>query len=347
MNDAIKEKYRSIPKEYYGATSSNRFSYQRFWGVLQAFKLYNTTDDFYVVFEGAEDIDIVTDSIHFYQVKTNKTQVHYTFSLMKKRSEGSTKSPLMKLAEKERMDGVASLNIVSNLPFEDTYRKEGIDYNKETLNFKEFNDDFSSLVTDYIAKNNGFTPNISRYNFVHSSLSIDDTRSAMVGHAVDFFHGYGAPGETIRMFLDLIMSDVEAMMNKEECDDHLSDKALSKSMMDRYLNRFSTTRNTLAKECAEIIDQFPVHIKSEINRCFTKVIDDNFSSVVIDENKKTVLQYIFSHLSELESLSREKEWCEHIFRNLRLPNAVSEGDELCFIILAVNDYRKGRVSENE
>ena len=136
MNDTIKEKYRNIPKEYYGSISSNRFSYQRFWGVLQAFELYKTTDDFYVVFEGAEDIEIVTDAIHFYQVKTLKTQVCYTFASMKKRSEGSTKSPLMKLAEKERMDGVASLNIVSNLPFEDTYKKDDVDYNKVLDIFK-------------------------------------------------------------------------------------------------------------------------------------------------------------------------------------------------------------------
>ena len=266
---------------------------------------------------------------------------------MKNCSVGTSKSPLSKLADKERMDGVASLNIVSNLPFERTYRKNGIDYDKESLSFEEFDDHFSSLVTDFIVGENGFTPDLSKYHFIHSSLPLSDTRKTIVGYAVAFFNGHDAPGETIEMFVDLISADTEEMMNKEECNDHLSAKALSRSKMNEYLKRFSSSRNTLAMECAEIIDQFPVAIKNQISRCFSRVIEDNFSSLVINENKQIVFQYIFAHLDELSPLAKEKDWCEHILQNVFFPNTVADGDKLCFIVLAVNDYRKGRASENE
>lgn len=342
MSQSIEEYYRKIPKENYGSISYNRFSYQLYWGILQAFELYKTGKEFYVVFEGSEDIDIVCESIGFYQVKTKKGKAHYTLEMMKKGEDKSSKTPLSKLAEKEHYDGVSSLNIVSNLPFETKYRKKGVDYNRSTISFADYDEVFSSMVVSHIKEKNCFDPDLSKYFFIHSSLPIDDTKTMLLGHTTRFLKEKDIPVQTVEMVLNLIESDAREMMSKEKCDNYLMEKSLSKQKMDGYLHDFGLSRNNLVLECNEIINQFPVCQKSKINSCFSKVIEENFSSKLINDNKRIVRNCIDDNIDKLSSLSSEKEWCEYLKEKVCLKGLTSEGDVLCYIILAVNDYSKGR-----
>ena len=204
-----------------------------------------------------------------------------------------------------------------------------------------FDEHFAAKVISHILSKNGFTPDLAKYNFVYSHLPLDNTETTMLGETAKFLSERKYPIQTVEMFLNLINSDVEALMNKEACDDYLLEKSLSKDSIDEYILRFDSSRNTLVQECAQIINQFPLSIKNQVNFALNRIIEDNFSSVQINKNKQIVIDYVVAHALELKAIDNEKEMCFYLNERIEFDECISEGEKLCYVVLAVNDYAKG------
>ena len=124
-------------RENAGQRTGNRFQYQYHWGLIKLLELFESTDDFMMIFEFADDI-IVLDStdnpkyIDFYQIKTNskKNAFNWTRAALLKR--GTKKNPTLSIVEKmidnyiRYTDNTRNIQFVSNLhcKFKDISTKE-------------------------------------------------------------------------------------------------------------------------------------------------------------------------------------------------------------------------------
>ena len=80
----LSEAYRTIPYDLSGSVSKNRFRQEILWGISKMFDLFDKPE-FCVIFDYKCDIEIhLSDSIEFYQIKSQKTQKPYSFAELSK-----------------------------------------------------------------------------------------------------------------------------------------------------------------------------------------------------------------------------------------------------------------------
>lgn len=124
MNKLKQNIVKIKPRENSGASSSNRFDFQKNWALCKIIELHDQPDDYLVTLEFHDDVIVFDsstnpDKISFYQVKTNKKS-NWTINSLIQRKKGQDgnllNSHLGKLYEhfEKFDDSVASLNFVTN-----------------------------------------------------------------------------------------------------------------------------------------------------------------------------------------------------------------------------------------
>lgn len=347
MDESIKSKYKSIPKDNSGAIAAERFTYQRYWAIRKAYNLYNSGEEFYVVFEGAEDIDVLkNDGIHFYQVKTNSTASHYSLTTMVRKDKNTGKSIISKLSEKEQYSDVVSLNLVSNLKLEDKYRIKDCLYNEYDICFSDLNNDFNSKIRQHVFDITNNTPNLSKYHFCYSDLSLSNARETMIGLTLSFLKNIKTTNERIDTFFDVIDIDTKSKMEKTIYTDILNEKAIGKEYFDELLKQYNSTSNDIARECQEIIKEYDVFTERKLQSCLLTMIDESFGSIIIKNNCKIVADYINKNKSDIAGKNR-KATCDYLKNKIELDGEISEEDKLCYIIVGVIKYINEEDKTNE
>ena len=345
MDDNLKKSYLAIPKSNCGAISAERFTYQRYWAIREAFELYNSGEDFYIIFEGTEDIDIIKNgSINFYQVKTNEKNLCYTLTTMVRKKPDTGKSIISKLSEKESFENVKSLNLVSNLPLEAKNKDSSFSYNDSIICFATLNDDFKKKISDNIFEINGTVPDLSKYYFIYSNLAIPNMRETMVGITSIFLKDKKTTDERTSMFFDFIDIDTKNKMERTTYTDIFIEKSISKEYFDDLLTKYDHTSNVTVSKCQEIIGLYDVIRQSRLNRCLLRMNKESFGSVIIKNNIKIVHGYIHNNVDRFVGKT-PKEMCDVIFNSVVLDGDISVDDKLCYVIVAVSIYLNGGIQD--
>lgn len=339
MSDEIKKYYCALYKDKTGSEINKRFDYQRYWGILKCFELFKKGIDFNVVFEGAEDIDVILDEgIHYYQIKTNSTKTKYTLTTLLGHSGTERLSILSKLAGKEKNQHTLSLNIVSNLPFEAKYNEPLIDYNRTSICFNEFNNSFQAIVKNHIFSQLSFAPNLDKYFYNMSELPLNTLKQTMLGYTYDFVDNKKTTAERLELFFDEIDKEAEEKTRKTVYRDIICDKSFSRQDLLDLKEKYFNSKNDLAYECKQIISLYTPVIQRKLNSRLFKFIDESFDTVLIQKNKRIVKNYILLNEIKLKDFST-KDLCDYITKtNICLEGTLDEYDKLCYVIVSVVEY---------
>lgn len=346
MDKGIKDSYRAIPKDNTGSLVSSRFTYQRYWAIREAYRLYNNKEEFCLVLEGAEDIDILKeDGIHFYQVKTKENVVHYTLNTMIYKNRETGKSIISKLSEKEPYPNVTSLNIVTNRTIEERFCVDDVNYCDNCICFSKLNSDFNNIIKNHIYEVTGRYPDLNKYFYIYSDLALTNMKETMVGLTLTFLKNQKTSDERVEMFFNYIDSVTKEKMEKTTCTNVLEEKSIDNAFFDELLSEYDTTSNYIVSECNKIISEYPTVVQNRLQRSLSNMNNQSFATILIKSKIEKVVKFIRENEESLADKSN-KELCDYLLDKLCIEGAINQEEKLCYIIVGVVHYLHGG-NENE
>ncbi|GEM_PF-798475 len=258
MDETLLERFVRTPtRENAGASSSNRFDYQKNWALVKLLELHKQENNYKMVFEHHEDIVVFeyrgrSELIDFYQIKSKKNG-NWTVNALTKNKNTEKDSILGKLFEcyENFSENTGNLVFISN---QSTSAKVA---NEEKATTKE-KYSFSSLeVTEkekiQIAthdKKCDFSDleGLSKFKFIKSDLQLEGHSIIAKGKLLEFFEDthpekHLQSGLAYKTLFDEIRRKTNYEKKCESVEDLLSKKTISKDYFERILKVITFHKN--------------------------------------------------------------------------------------------------------
>lgn len=294
----IKDLYLSLPYDTSGSIAKNRFQYEKMYGLLKMYDLYEHYDNFTIVFDYVCDIELHTDDkLCFYQIKTKNDCRPITTSFLTKIDKNSLHSVIGKLylirCEENDFNDKIELNIVGNVPFSDEKSLCKIN----TTKFSEMSVETQKKITDALkVEMNLETINLDNLFFVYCSMDLENYDDAMLGKTLKFYNKImGIDPKKPNVLFATIKSIIDDKASVEK--GHLSyyevleKKGLSKKEIKKIF-LYHKQSNELIEKCILELRRKFTNLKDSlrINQALKKIIDKD--DLFYEKEKINIQDYI-------------------------------------------------------
>lgn len=227
MGDFLDSFAQQRPRESSGASSSNRFDYQKNWAFCELIDLQLRGEDYLMVFEHHEDIVVLNSefspsSAKFYQVKSKKTGNWTVNALIKNKTDDKLSSIIGKLYSNQALfpKNTEELVFTSNQGVSNKLicGNKGLEY--DLISFKQLVVKEKEKVWNAVkGDNNSFCDleGLNRVFLVKSSLRLEDHEQLTKGKLVDFFNTqYPDKPAHVALAYQTIFDEIRRKTNYEE-----------------------------------------------------------------------------------------------------------------------------------
>lgn len=303
----LSEVYRTIPYDLSGSVSKNRFRQEILWGVSKMFDLFDEPE-FCVIFDYKCDIEIhLSNSIEFYQIKSQKTQKPYSFTqLSKVEGTGSVIGKLFVLKDTSCPETRIKCALVSNR-FLKIKRKELSD--AEVIDFEALDDILKAVVRNALkAELNRDKIDLTDLHYIYTSMDLISPQNAVKGHIDSSFEKIKGcepvkPNALHRLIFDTVEQKACYEFAIDDFDELVKQKGVTKDEFDSILEQYKDKiDNSLEQVQAYIEETYQkVSERKKLKTALAKVFEAEYNSQVLQRKEREISSYL-KDKSELGTL---------------------------------------------
>lgn len=347
----LSEAYRAIPYDLYGSVSKNRFRQEILWGVSKMFDLFDKPE-FCVIFDYKCDIEIhLSDSIEFFQIKSQKAQKPYSFTQLSKRAgTSSIIGKLFMLKDSSCAETKIKCAIVSNRFLK--IKKEELS-DAEIVDFDALADDLKSVVQ------NALKVELSRdeidlrdFHYIYTSMDLVSPQNAVKGHIDSCFEKIKGcepikPNALHRLVFDTVERKACYEFAIDDFDELVKQKGVTKNELDSILEQYKEkTDNSLEQVQAYIENNYQkVSERKELKTALAKVLEAEYNSQVLQKKEREISAYI---INKNDTGTLPDDSTEKLADNLisafgnTFPIEYSKQEKYVFILLIIKRWEDGK-----
>ncbi|ETJ20803.1 hypothetical protein Q604_UNBC18379G0007 [human gut metagenome] len=358
-----------LPYDLSGSRSKNRFRNELLWGLEKLYEIYNTEEDFCIIFDYACDIEIhLAKRFEFYQIKTtNKGQAYTIGKILNPDKQGNSilgKVYMLKniIDGKQEFEST-KIAIVVNVPLktlDDTVHSSIKELNlnsiRDTKEAKRKCDRVkgnleiqskSKIIENLKAEIKTDKIDLTNAYYINSSLDLIKPDDTLLGITLKFIHSvtgkeYCKILTFYRLLKDLIDNKACYELQCNSYDELKKNKGITKSEFDMILHKYTSITDNYIKEAKTIVEQsysgFLEKIKLIKGISFiTTVMKENLVLITL---KEKIIEYIDNNIEEYTGNDRET--IDSIFEEFdeKFPLEYSEHERIAFVILMVAKYKE-------
>lgn len=347
----LSEAYRSIPYDLSGSVSKNRFRQEILWGVSKMFDLFEKPE-FCVIFDYKCDIEIhLSDSIEFYQVKSQKAQKPYTFTqLSKVEGKGSVIGKLFVLKDKSCPETRIKCAIVSNR-FLKIKRQELSD--AEVIVFDALDDELKFTVQNALKSElRRNEVDLRDLHYIYTSMDLIDPQNAVKGHIDSCFEKLKGcepikPNALHRLIFDTVERKACYEFAVDNFDELIKHKGVTKEELDSILEQYKEkTDNSFNQIQTYIEENFQkVSERRNLKAALVKVFGAEYSSQALQRKEQEISAYIIGK-NDSGALSDDstEDLADHLISAFddTFPVEYSKQEKFVFILLIIKRWEDGK-----
>lgn len=329
----IDETYLSLKKDLSGTIQKNRTKQEYLWSLKKIFELYLNEKDFKIIYDYACDIDLITDKLSFYQLKTDKNNNFTIDELIKvpTKKKESILSTLYKLYRSEQTE----LFIVSNKELCAKNLKNNLKTPVKILSFNNLSDDDQTKIKNHLMNKCDVLYddiNLTKIHFISSDISLIDSDTFCLGETTKFLnnlYGNESGASKLKEFLmHLILERAAFEYSSESIDEIVKYKGLTYSEISQILEDLAVTnKNSDWQICESVKKKLTVKSAILLSKSLKNIKMNGFSNGKIKE----YVDYNRKCLDELSDLGVEDFLIEVAKRK---DDYLSYEDKLAYCIIA-------------
>lgn len=303
----LSEAYRIIPYDLSGSVSKNRFRQEILWGIGKMFDLFDKPN-FCVIFDYKCDIEIhLSDSIEFYQVKSQKAQKPYNFTqLSKVEGTGSIMGKLFVLKDTSCPETRIKCALVSNR-FLKIKGKELSD--AEVIDFEALDETLKAVVRNALkAELSRNEIDLKDLHYIYTSMDLISPQNAVKGQIDSCFEKIKGcepvkPNALHRLVFDTVEQKACYEFAADDFDELVKRKGVTKDELDSILEQYKEkTDNSLERVQAYIEENYKkVFERKKLKAALAKVFEAEYNSQVLQRKEREISAYL-TNQSELGTL---------------------------------------------
>jgi hypothetical protein len=343
-----------LPCDLSGSRSKNRFRNEMLWGLEKIYNIYESENDFVMVFDYVCDIELhLNESMEFYQIKTSSKGSPYSIKKISgPDAQGNSilgKVYVLKnIIDNEEGDLKSKIAIVVNTPLKTADKK--IKSSVKEFELVNLDEKSMELVNENLKKELNIEEDIdlnSSY-YIFTSMDLFEPSNSLIGQTVNFF--MKITGEEPKKVVTLYraLSDTIAVKANYElqCNDYsevISKKGITKSefntIIKKYINVADESTKKAKTKINEIYDGFRDNTK--MNIALGKIVKELTINKQLKKIEEMIAQYINEHLEELDKTFEETtEILIEIFSN-EFTLEYTTDDKKALVILVLVRYGEG------
>lgn len=340
----------SLPHDISGSLSKNRFRIELLWGISKMLDLYDSAEDFTMVFDYACDIEVhYSDGFEFYQIKSHKGVVNYTCKkLTTIDGEGSILGKLYVL--KKGNNGItAKLAVVSNgyLKYGDAV-ETSLEYCLNTLPpLKK-----SELENAIKSELNLVDVDLSDVFFLHTDVNLQDPKNEIMGKLVIAFQKIKNcepinPNALYRLIYDTVVDKACYEYTCEEYASVISNKGLSKAEFNRILDIHTQNAKTGIRQTENYIDSLvDIRAKRQYKKVFPKALNSLCSSKSLKALEKEIGAFLVEHENSMSDIETEIDVLKLNFHD-KFTTEYSNAEKIVIYIIIIYRFTEGVYDETD
>lgn len=298
----VQKLYMDLQSDLSGSVSKNRFRNELMWGLWQIFNIYDSVEDFTIVFDYVCDIEIhLKKELKFYQIKTRNSSSPYTLNQLTKSKESSNSilGKIYVLKCKGTTQLPIKVAIVSNVTFK-SLKKEYTDI--QVLDFLTLDSDTREEIR--IKLKNEFPTeqqiNLENLYYIRSLLDLSNPKDTVLGKMISFVKN--SRGKELHKPHALYMDLADTIEDKacyefrsNTYEDLIKHKGITKKLFDSMVCAHINTSDNYIKKAKEWIEN---HYKNNYKeklvmlRSLSSICSNQFKDKQLIKKKSEIHSYI-------------------------------------------------------
>ena len=347
----LSEVYRTIPYDLSGSLSKNRFQQEILWGISKMFDLFDKPE-FCVIFDYKCDIEIhLSDSIEFYQIKSQKAQKPYSFiDLSKVEGTGSIIGKLFVLKDTSCPETRIKCALVSNR-FLKIKGKELTD--AEVIDFDDLEGTLKAVVQNALkAELSRDEIDLRDLFYIYTSMDLISPENAVKGQIDSCFEKIkgcepAKPNALHRLVFDTVQKKACYEFATDDFDDLVKHKGITKDELDSILEQYKEKTDNALEQVQTYIDENyqKVSERKKLKKALAEIFESEYCSRLLQIKEREISEYLIDK-SESGTLSDES--TEILVNDLlsafgdTFPVEYSEQEKYVFILLVTKRWEDGK-----
>jgi len=307
----IEQLYMSLPNDLGGSIAKSRFRNELMWGLWKIFDIYDTCDDFTIIFDYVCDIEIhCMNELSFYQIKTRKSARPYTCTQLTGHKDGTNsilgKVYLLKCAGTNELP--IKVAIVSNVTFKATKKEytevKSVDFSLLDINTQE--SICKKLKTELSGEKQIDLKNVY---FIRSQIDLFEPKNSVIGKMVSFFKESRGI-ELIKphaLYMSLFDTVEDKACSEFDCmnyDEVIQQKGITKKAFDFIISTHIEESNISVEKARMWIethyeDDYPLKLK--MISSLSSIVTGQLRDPELRKKKNEISSYVKNNLDLLPS----------------------------------------------
>lgn len=347
----LSEVYRTIPYDLSGSVSKNRFRQEILWGISKMFDLLDKPD-FCVIFDYKCDIEIhLSDSIEFYQIKSQKTSKPYSFTQVSKiEGSGSIIGKLFVLKDASSSETRIKCALVSNR-FLKIKRKEFSDV--EVIDFDTLDDTSKAVVRSALKEElNRKEIELRDLYYIYTSMDLISPENAVKGQIDSCFERIKGcepvkPNALHRLVFDTIEKKACYEFAINDIEELVKKKGVTKVELDSILEQYKEkTDNSLEHAQAYIEKNYErVSERKKLKAALAKVFEAEYGSQLLQRKESEISGYLINNSESGTLLDDSTEVLADVLISAfadTFPLEYSKQEIFVFVLLIIKRWEDGK-----
>lgn len=347
----LSEAYSAIPYDLSGSVSKNRFRQEILWGVSKMFDLFDKPE-FCVIFDYKCDIEIhLSDSIEFYQIKSQKAQSPYSFTqLSKVDGIGSIIGKLFVLKDSSCDETKIKCALVSNrfLKIKGKLLNEA-----ETIDFDALDDNLKTIVQQALQTELSRDEiNLQDLYYIYTSMDLASPENAVKGQIDACFEKIKGcepikPNALHRLVFDTVQKKACYEFATNDYNELVKQKGVTKDELDSILEQYKEKTDNSMEQVRAYIDETykKVSERKKLKTALAKILEAEYESQYLQGKEYEISAYIVDK-SEAETLTDDttEMLADHLITIFgdSFPVEYSKQEKYVFFLLIIKRWEDGR-----
>lgn len=275
---SYEDAYMSLYNDLSGSISKNRFRVELLWGVSKMFDIFETNENFTVIFDNVCDIELhLSKGKEFYQIKSNKKAGTKTvnYYLDTKNTSNSIFGKLIILNnEKYNTKKVA---LVSNAYLKNSNR---VYSEYEEIDINTIDEKCKNIIIKSLNEELGFEVKIDNFYYIHTSMNLEAPDNDLLGKIVLSFEQIMGcepqkPNSLYRFIVEKAQKKACYEFDSKTYDELVKNKGFTKNELYKILSNYKEHIDSSFEKTNQRIEQIAsIKIRRELKKALPKLLED-------------------------------------------------------------------------